>query len=251
MQDSPLNDVRLGTITKKWAESNRLFVHYEASMGSTNDRAKGLAFEERLLQEGLCLFLTDDQTAGRGRGKNIWLNSKPGSALLSSWSYLLNMKPQPTTSCLVGLAVYRALSTTWPFLNWNIKAPNDIYIDDKKIAGILLESVIQGDETRLILGLGINVLASPAEVGTAKSILESLPPGVPLLGQDWTACLDRLMFEMSEAISHCEEPLSPSEQYSLLMALNAHPLLKEKYKGLEPNGTLLMGSGKKINWWEL
>lgn len=251
MQDSPLNDIRLGVITKKWAESNRLFVHYEAAMTSTNDRAKGLAFEEKLLQEGLCLFLTDEQSAGRGRGKNSWINPKPGSALLSSWSYLLNIKPQPTTSCLVGLAVYRALTTTWPFLPWSMKAPNDIYINDKKIAGLLLESVIQGDETRLILGLGINVLSSPGEVKTATSILEALPPGVPLLGEDWTACLDRLMFEMSEAISHCEEPLSPSVQHSLLMALNAHPLLKERYVGLEPNGTLILSGGKKINWWEL
>jgi BirA family biotin operon repressor/biotin-[acetyl-CoA-carboxylase] ligase len=251
MQDSPLNDIRLGTVTKKWAENNRLFVHYEASMTSTNDRAKGLAFEEKLLEEGLCLFLTDHQTAGRGRGKNIWLDSKPGSALLSSWSYLLNTKPQPTTSCLVGLAVYRALSTTWPFLSWNIKAPNDIYIEDKKIAGILLESVIQGDEVRLILGLGINVLSTPVEVTTSGSILESLPPGVPLLGQDWTACMDRLVFEMTDAISHCDEPLTPSVQQSLLMALNAHPLLKEKYVGLEANGTLLLNGGKKLNWWEL
>ncbi|MGZ3795379.1 MAG: biotin--[acetyl-CoA-carboxylase] ligase [Pseudobdellovibrionaceae bacterium] len=251
MPDSPLNDIRLGTITKKWAENNRLFVHYEASMSSTNDRAKSLAFDEELLEEGLCLFLTDHQTNGRGRGKNTWLNAKPGSALLSSWSYLLPLKPQPTTSCLVGLAVYRALSTTWPFLPWNIKAPNDIYIGEKKVAGILLESVVQGDETRLILGLGMNVLSSPTEVKTSTSFLEALPAGVPLLGQDWTACLDRLMFEMSEAISHCEEHLTPSDQCSLMMALNAHPLLKEKYVGLEPNGTLLLKGGKKLNWWEL
>ncbi len=251
MQDTPLIDIRLGTITKKWAENNHLFVQYEAIMTSTNDRAKELAFDESLLKEGLCLFLTDQQTAGRGRGKNLWLGSKPGSMLLSSWSYLLNVKPQPTTSCLVGLAVYRALSTTWPFLNWNLKAPNDVYIGDKKIAGILLESIIQGDEVRLILGIGVNALSSPEEINTSSSILKSLPSGVPLLGQDWTACLDRLIFEMTDAVSHCEDPLSPSDQRSLLMALNAHPLLKEKYIGLEANGTLIMNSGKKIKWQEI
>lgn len=251
MQDSPLTDIRLGEITKKWAENNHLYVHYEKTTASTSDIAKAKAFDETLMEEALCIFLTDHQSSGRGRGKNTWVNTKPGSALLSSWAYLLNAKPQPTTSCLVGLAVYRALSTTWPFLPWNIKAPNDIYIADKKVAGILLESVIQGDEVRVIVGLGVNALASPAEVTTSGSILESLPPGVPLLGQDWTACMDRLLFEMTDAISHCEDALSPSDQYSLLMALNQHPLLKEPYTGLEPNGTLLTGSGKKINWWEL
>ncbi|MBS1972377.1 MAG: biotin synthetase [Bdellovibrionales bacterium] len=251
MQDSPVTDIRLGDVTQKWAANNHIYVHYETAMTSTSDLAKAKAFDESLLEEALCVFLTDHQTAGRGRGKNIWVDSKPGSTLLSSWSYLLNAKPQPTTSCLVGLAVYRALSTTWPFLAWNIKAPNDIYIGDKKVAGILLESVIQGDEVRVIIGLGVNVLSSPSEVTTSGSILESLPPGVPLLGQDWTACLDRLLFEMTDAISHCEDSLSPSDQYSLLMALNEHPLLEESYIGLEPNGTLRTQSGQKINWWEL
>lgn len=251
MQDHPLSDIRLGQITKKWAENNHLYVHYSPVVESTNELAKSLAFDEKLLEEPLCLFLTDHQTAGRGRGKNMWVDSNPGSALLSSWSYLLSAKPQPTTSCLVGLAVYRALSTTWPFLPWNIKAPNDIYIGDKKVAGILMESILQGDEVRVIVGLGVNVLSSPKEVPTAGAILECLPAGVPLLGHDWTACLDRLMFELTDAISHCEDELSPSDQHSLLMALNKHPLLKEKYIGIQPNGTLLLASDKKINWWEL
>lgn len=249
--DSPLRDIRLGEITRKWAENNHLYAHYEATMASTNDLAKSKAFDETLLEEPLCLFLTDHQSAGRGRNKNTWVSSKPGSALLSSWAYLLNAKPQPTTACHVGLAVYRALSTTWPFLAWNIKAPNDIYIGEKKVAGILLESVLQGDEVRVIVGLGVNVLASPEDVPVAGSIMESLPSGVPLLGQDWSACLDRLMFELTDAISHCEEPLSPSDQHSLLMALNAHPLLKEKYTRLEANGSLVTESGTTINWWEL
>lgn len=251
MPDSPLNDIRIGQVTKKWAENNRLYTYYLETMGSTNDLAKSLAFEEKLLEEPLCLFLTDHQTEGRGRGKNNWVDSQPGSALLSSWSYLINAKPQPTTSCLVGLAVYRALSTTWPFLPWNIKAPNDIYIGEKKVAGILVETVAQGTEVRVVVGLGINVLASPEKVPTASDILAALPEGVPLLGQDWTACLDRLVFEVTDAISHCEDGLSPSDQHSLLMALNAHPLLEEKYRRLEPNGTLIKNSGHRIHWWEL
>lgn len=251
MSDSPLNDIRLGKITQTWAENNHLFVQYQESTSSTSDLAKSQAFDEKLLAEPLCLYLTDHQSSGRGRGKNTWASSKAGSSLLSSWSYLLQAKPQPTTSCLVGLAVYRALSSTWPFLEWNIKAPNDIYIDDKKVAGILLESVIQGDEVRIIIGLGINVFSSPEKLETAGSIMEALPAGVPLLGQDWTACLDRLLFEMTDAISHCEEGLTPSDQLSLLKALNEHPLLKETYTALEANGTLQTESGQKINWWEL
>lgn len=247
MSDSPLNDIRIGDVSAKWAERNQLYVSFHKALNSTNDLAKREAFEENLLQESLCLYLTDHQTEGRGRGSNTWTQDRPGGALISSWSYLIGTKPQPTTSCLVGLAVYRACSTTWPFLPWNLKAPNDIYIANKKVAGLLIENVIQDDETRLIIGLGFNVISSPQEVGNSTSLAEALPSGVPLLGQDWMAFLDRLMFELTDAVSHCEEQLSPTDQCSLLMALNLHPLLKEKFTLIDPDGSLVTAT-KKIPW---
>ncbi|MEK2646176.1 biotin--[acetyl-CoA-carboxylase] ligase [Bdellovibrio sp. BCCA] len=250
MNDTPLADIRIGQVTSQWAENNHLFVSYKSQQASTNELAKEEAFEENLQEESLCLYLTDHQTAGRGRGKNSWIDAQPGSSLLSSWSFLLKIKPQPTTSCLVGLAVYRACSTTWPFLPWNLKAPNDIYIGANKVAGILLESLIQGDNVRLIVGLGFNVTSSPKDVEIATSLLESLPPGAPLLGQDYMAFLDRLLFELTDALSHSDEALSPTDQLSLLMALNQHPLLKEKYTGMEADGSLHIGD-KKISWTAL
>lgn len=240
--DSPTKDIRIGEVTSKWAESNHIYAAYHQSLPSTNDLAKEEAFAESLLDESLCLYLTDMQTRGRGRGSRTWEQQEPGGALLSSWSYLTNSQPQPTTSCLLGLAVYRACSTTWPFLPWNLKAPNDIYIGDKKAAGLLIENILQDDETRLIVGLGLNVLQAPADLSTATSIAQALPAGVPLLGQDWLSFLDRLLFEMTDAVSHCEEPLSPTDRISLLTALNLHPLLKEKYTQVEADGSLVSAS---------
>jgi len=245
--DSPLFDIKIGEVSAKWAEGNHLYVSYSKQIDSTNNLAKSEAFAETLMAEALCLYVTDHQTAGRGRGKNTWSDERPGSSLLSSWSYLLAVKPQPTTSCLVGLAVYRACSTTWPFLKWNLKAPNDIYLGDKKVAGLLLENVMQGDEVRLIIGLGMNITGSPETVPTATSLVGSLPRGIPLLGQDWMAFMDRMLFELTDAVSHCEDSLSLTDQQSLLMALNLHPLLSEKYTGMDADGSLFVGD-KKISW---
>lgn len=247
MSDTPLSDIRIGQVTSQWAEGNHLYVAYQPQLSSTNAVAKEEAFAENLMEESLCLYLTDHQTAGRGRGQHTWTDARPGSSLLSSWSFLLGIKPQPTTSCLIGLAVYRACATTWPFLAWNLKAPNDIYIADKKVAGILLENVAQGDEVRLVIGLGLNVTASPENIDTATSIVESLPFGAPLLGQDYMAFLDRLLFELTDAVSHADEPLSSTDQLALLTALNQHPLLETKYTGMMADGSLLIGD-KKINW---
>ena len=242
-----MQEIRIGHITSQWAENNHLYVDYQASQVSTNSSAKAEAFTEKTAEDFLCLYLADHQTAGRGRNTNSWVNETPGSSLLSSWSYLLGTKPQPTTSCLIGLAVYRACSTTWPFLAWNLKAPNDIYIGEKKIAGILLENVAQGDQVRLIVGLGMNFTASPEIIETATCLMEELPQGVPLLGQDYLAFLDRLLFEMTDAVSHAEDALSSTDQVSLLMALNQHPLLAEKYTRIESDGSLHLGD-KKIHW---
>lgn len=250
MNESPLAEIRIGHITSQWAENNHLFVSYKPQSDSTNKIAKDEAFEESLLEEPLCLYLTDHQTSGRGRGQNTWINDTPGGSLLSSWSYLLKSKPQPTTSCLVGLALYRACSTTWPFLPWSLKAPNDIYIADKKVAGILLESIIQGDNVRLIAGIGLNITSSPQTLASATSLLSSLPEGASLLGPDYMAFLDRLLFELTDAVSHCDEPLSTTDQLSLLMALNKFPLLAEKYTGMNHQGSLFIGD-KEIPWTQL
>lgn len=247
--ESPVTDIRIGHLTSQWAENNHLYVNYSAEQESTNAQAKEEAFHESFLQEALCLYVTDHQTAGRGRGKNTW-SSRPGTALLSSWSFLINIKPQPTTSCLIGLALYRACSTTWPFLDWNLKAPNDIYIGEKKVAGILLENLMQGEDVRLIVGIGMNIISSPKEVDTSTSLFAALPEGAPLLGQDYMSFLDRLLFELTDAVSHCEELLSSTDRLSLLQALNRHPLLKENYSQLDADGSLWIND-KKIHWSEL
>lgn len=248
--DSPLKDIRIGLITSQWAENNNLPVFYSPEVRSTNDLAKAEAFNEKLLSESLCLYLTDHQTAGRGRGDHTWSDENPGGSLLSSWSYLLPQNPRPTTSCLVGLALFRACSATWPFLPWNLKAPNDIFIHDKKIGGILLETVIQGGDIRLIMGIGMNLFTSPQKMESATSLVKSLPQGAPLLGEDYMSFLDRLLFELTDAVSRSSRELSPTDRLSLLVALNKHPLLKEKYTGMSPDGSLQINE-QKINWMTL
>ena len=150
----------------------------------------------------------------------------------------------------MGLALYRAANSTWPFLNWNLKAPNDLYIGNKKAAGILLETLSQGDDQRLLIGLGLNVISHPAEVETSTSIAEELSKATPLLAQDWICFLERLVFEFSFSLQLSFEPLNSTSAQSLLHALNLHPHLKEKYTGLDAEGNLQTPS-RKISWMEL
>jgi BirA family biotin operon repressor/biotin-[acetyl-CoA-carboxylase] ligase len=250
VSDSPLNDIRIGKVSQQWAESQKLTSKYFPVTDSTNLQAKSAAFTETAFNENLILYFADEQTGGKGRGSNSWVSAKAGAQLLSTWSFMIEQTPLPVASPLVGLALYRAAVSTWPFLEWNLKAPNDLYLRDKKIAGLLVETVSQGDDHRLLIGLGFNVLTSPAEITTATSLVKELSAKNPLLAQDWISFLERLIFEFSIAIQMSFEPLNTTARAALISALNKHPLLKEIYTDLDEEANLKTAS-RQISWLEL
>jgi BirA family transcriptional regulator, biotin operon repressor / biotin---[acetyl-CoA-carboxylase] ligase len=224
-----MNEIKLGEVTAHWAENHKFCVRYSKSVESTNDIAKKNAFTEDDLENEFILYVTDEQTKGRGRFDRTWSMPNAGSALISSWSFQILKPAKPHLTALAGLALYHAAHTTWPFLNWSLKAPNDLYVDDKKIAGLLLETVSQGSEHRLIVGLGMNILNSPTEITTSTSLLKNLSAKTPLLGEDWILFLERLFFEFSLLIPNADLDLNSTQLESLLTALNKFPLLEKKY----------------------
>jgi BirA family transcriptional regulator, biotin operon repressor / biotin---[acetyl-CoA-carboxylase] ligase len=238
MNDSPLKDIKLGKITAEWAKARQMKAFYKESLPSTNDRAKEEAFKPEVQEENIILYLSEHQSKGRGRNQNSWIDASPGSCLLSSWSFYLQDVPVPVTSPRAGLALFKAAVGTWSFLNWSLKAPNDLYLNDKKVAGLLLETLTQGDESRLIVGLGLNVTEHPGSVETATSLVENLPAGVPLLGEDWIGFLDRLFFELTVVIERNQDELSPSECGALVHALNLRPGKTEKYISITSDGNI-------------
>ncbi len=158
------------TITEailSWCKNNSLKCLSYDSVGSTNDIAKESLAE---LKNGAALFITREQTQGRGRGQNTWVSPGKDQTLLLSWAFALDAPIQPIASPIIGLALFQAAKNTWPTLNWSIKPPNDLYIDDKKVAGILLEAIQQGSQNYLILGLGFNILKHPSEIDTATHL---------------------------------------------------------------------------------
>ena len=250
MSDSPLNDIRIGQVTHHWAQAQKISSQYFPSLNSTNLKAKDDAFTENSLSEHMIVYLTDNQTAGKGRGQNTWSSAVAGTQLLSTWSFMIDQAPHPTISPMIGLALYRAATSTWPFLNWNLKAPNDLYIGEKKVAGLLLETLSQGDDHRLLIGLGFNIISFPESVSTATSVVAQLSAETPLLAEDWIAFLERLVFEFSFSLQLSFEAMNTTSTQALLSALNKSPLLKEKYLSLDASGNLTTQS-KKISWMEL
>jgi BirA family transcriptional regulator, biotin operon repressor / biotin---[acetyl-CoA-carboxylase] ligase len=111
--------------------------------------------------EGIVVF-AEHQSAGRGQRGNVW-ESAPGKGL---WFSVL-LRPKAAISDPVQLAQRTAqiVATTIQgqfYLSATVKLPNDIYIDDGKVAGVLVEMRAQPKAPHLaVLGIGVNVNQMP------------------------------------------------------------------------------------------
>jgi BirA family biotin operon repressor/biotin-[acetyl-CoA-carboxylase] ligase len=123
------------------------------------------------IEEGT-VVLADEQTAGRGRLKRTWL-APQGNIALS-----LILRPRlsylPSLIMLASLAVLRSVESTTG-LKAQIKWPNDVLIEGKKVCGILIENDVQGQRVNYsIVGIGVNVNLRVADFPEIHSIATSL-----------------------------------------------------------------------------
>ena len=130
-------------------------LRYFDSIGSTNDEA--LAWAAAGARD-LSIVIADEQTQGRGRLDRKWFTPK-GSALAFSLILRPTATLRPHLSRTVGLAALSIAETCSRLgLAPRIKWPNDILLNGKKTAGILIENVWSGDDVdSLVIGMGINV----------------------------------------------------------------------------------------------
>ena len=154
-------------------------LRYFENTGSTNDIALAWAAAGA---PDLALVVAGEQTAGRGRGNHSWFTA-PGAALAFSLIFRPSpgeMQSIPLFSALGALAVCEILAAQG--LHPEIKWPNDVLLNRRKVCGILAESVWTGEKVdSLVLGIGLNIkpaaLPPPDQLNFPATCLESeLPP---------------------------------------------------------------------------
>jgi BirA family biotin operon repressor/biotin-[acetyl-CoA-carboxylase] ligase len=147
-----------------------IFLH---STSSTNDVAFEIG-QKPDIPEGT-VVVADSQTQGRGRMGRQWI-SPPDRNLY--FTVLLSPAFSPQESQLISLMAATASASAirnHAQLKADIKWPNDILINNRKVGGILTESRIKGSTISLIaLGIGINVNMTPDELGGLSTIATSL-----------------------------------------------------------------------------
>ena len=202
-----LNPERLQSLlTGEWGRSLTVLGSTESTMDDASVAARSGAPDGHVV-------LADQQTHGRGAHGRVW-ESPPGTDLY--FSVVARPKVEPSAMALVtlatGLAV-REVAAAWvPAGRVQVKWPNDVWIERRKCAGILVESRMLGSEVdAVIIGVGLNVNRSrwpEALRGIATSLRSERDECVPLdRGKVFAAVLEHIERWVSRLIRDGAPPL--------------------------------------------
>lgn len=161
---------------------------------------------------------TEQQTQGRGRRGKRWVSPPLCNIYMSlAWLFELPVSQIGVLSLAIGMAVVKTLEKTG-IQHAMLKWPNDVLVDDKKIAGILIETArINDKKTSMVIGVGLNYHFSDA-------LRPGSPPETP--DQPWTDVVTSLKLEpeggrnqlaallLQECMAMCERV--PREQEKLI-----------------------------------
>lgn len=135
--------------------------HHLESVGSTQDFAK--EHVDSFDPEALTIITADEQTKGRGRFNRHWYSSK-GHSLTTTYSFFVKKGEHSLNPITLILALSMCETLQKLGLKTKIKWPNDLYVNSKKLAGILAEVEPKKDGFQVFLGFGLNVNLSANEL---------------------------------------------------------------------------------------
>lgn len=237
------DELSLGSITSNLGTSfvgQRVL--YYSRLGSTMDATRQEA--RHGAAEGT-VVIADEQTSGKGRMKRTWLTPAGNIALsvilyprLASLSYLV---------MLASLAVARSIEAVTG-LKTQIKWPNDVLINGKKVCGILVESDVRGGQVHYaIVGIGLNVNLKPGDFPgiqpTATSLSNESGRRISRL-----ALVRHLLIELERLYLTLPEGKSIYEQWRDRLITIGQPVRVTSGEGImegtaeavDPDGSLLL-----------
>jgi len=189
--DSAMTNLTPGVIK---AEANRRFtgeldVHVFDSIGSTNTWLKEQVKSAPLHSGQAVVCVAEHQTAGRGRRGKTWHSPDRGVTFSTAVNIPFPAAALSGLSLLCGAAVCDSLQA-FGVVDARVKWPNDIYIGDAKLAGVLIEVMAAADQSSTIItGIGVNyqrgreaALIDQQSTDLDAACKGNLPDRSPLIG---------------------------------------------------------------------
>jgi len=219
---------------------NAMFqIHHHERLSSTSDEARRLA--DSGAPHGTVIH-ADEQAAGRGRFGRTWF-SPPGNLYLSVLLRLnLPLARGSELSFVTAITVADAVDALLPKQSKAVlKWPNDVLVNDGKIAGILVENLGEAQ----IIGVGLNILETPRNAPYKTTTLVGAG-GIATVDGARDILLDRFAAHLAAWTEHGFEPIRAA------WLTRAHPTgtpLRASlggrteeglFAGLDPDGAMLL-----------
>ena len=153
-----------------------------ATIDSTNEEALRLA---RAGAHGPVWIVATVQTGGRGRRGRTWV-SQPGN-LFATWLIEVAVDRGGELAFVAGLAAADMVLCFAPSASVRLKWPNDVLLNGRKVAGILLER----ERRTLAVGIGVNLAHSPDDAAFPATALASVAP-LPSQEEAFARLADRM-----------------------------------------------------------
>ena len=127
---------------------------------STNTEAKRIVTMGKATPS---IIFTHTQTAGRGRYSRSWESGKGNLYMSILMPFESALEHAAELSFVIGLAAHEVLDARLCRDDIKLKWPNDVFIEDNKVGGILLESIAHSGRRWIIIGIGLNLKHAPIE----------------------------------------------------------------------------------------
>lgn len=195
------------------AAAQTVLIEVVQQTGSTNSDLLG-----RLASlTSAVLLVAEHQSAGRGRAGRSWLSGAGASLTFSvAWPFAQSAQALLGLPLAVGVALAEALAALQ--VPVQLKWPNDVHRNGKKLAGVLVESATHGQQTWAVIGIGLNLLVpEELEQRIGHAVAEAT----------WLAQMDRNQL-LAMLLNHLVTALEQFEQSGLTTflerwnALHAH-----------------------------
>ncbi|NIL97779.1 MAG: biotin--[acetyl-CoA-carboxylase] ligase [Planctomycetales bacterium] len=224
-------------------------IRQHESVDSTNNAALASCQTDR--PQLPLLVLATRQTAGRGRGSNAWWSTHGAltfSLVIQPADLGIDPHLWPQASLTSGLAVCCAVDELLPHDQVLLKWPNDVYVRNRKVAGVLVELGPRANGT-MVIGIGVNVnntwQNAPAELQEIGTSLQDVTGQSLCLNQVLIAILRQLERQLTR-LGHRDEQLAADWQRRCALAgKNVQIVSQGRHttgacQGIDADGALLL-----------
>jgi len=217
-------------------------LQYFESLPSTNLKAVK-DIQEGTAHDGLVIW-TKDQTQGKGNDANQWESEKGKNLTFSLLAEPRFLKPagQFILTQLISVALYETLIKILSPEKLYIQWPNDLYYDKKKIAGVLIQNYVKGQEISFsIIGVGLNV--------NQKIFLSDAPNPASVIHftrkeMNISALLDEVLETFEKYYSTLDDPQKRDELHQKYLE---HLYLRDQWADFSDESGIFSGKITGIN----